>query len=137
MVVRIQQIIVGLAIITFNLATGCSITNEKTDKTRKQISRIVVLKRTAVMDTITVVIHGQTSRFCNNGPALALVTLSSKDEKFTLQSDANGRFKFFHIPHGRYKLTATCVGHYSLSDTTVNFKSGEIWEMRIGMGCEM
>lgn len=94
-----------------------------------------MLNQTAVMDTITAVLHGQVVGLCNQQPLPASVQLIRPGRTYREVATPDGRFRFFHIPAGTYFMTATRPAYGSLSADTIHLDSGADSTIKIGLGC--
>jgi hypothetical protein len=119
------------------LLSGCFGTRPTTPAHSYQRSRILVLNQTAVMDTITAVLHGQVVGLCNQQSLPASVQLTSPGRTYREVAPPDGRFRFFHIPAGTYLITATCPAYGSLGADTIHLGSGAVSTIRIGLGCRV
>ena len=98
-------------------------------------SRILEFKKTAIMDTITVVINGQVSSLCTNIAVHAVIQLTGKEQIYRAQSDKEGAFQFNHIQAGQYKISTSSVGHHKI-DSLIQLGPGDVWHLKIVLGCE-
>jgi hypothetical protein len=119
------------------LLSGCFGTHLTTPAHSYQRSRILVLNQTAVMDTITAVLHGQVVGLCNQQQLPACVQLTSLGRTYREVATLDGRFRFSHIPAGTYFIAATCPAYGSLSADTVHLGSGAESIIKIGLGCRV
>jgi hypothetical protein len=134
-----------LSILTV-LVWVCGCTTSKTDSKcgldpnnfpkQGQDSKVISFKRTAVLDTITVVIIGQITSITNNDTLpLGNIELINGAHSYKTTSDLNGQFTFHHIEAGTYKLAATYIGFRALKADSLHFESGDIVDITIGLGC--
>jgi hypothetical protein len=110
--------------------------NYKDDQQNQDKSRILEFKRTAMMDTITSVLHGQVISLCSKGAIPAIVQLVNKNNTYNTTALSNGEFKFFHIQSGSYRVTATCPGYVNLKDSSIYLGTGDVSSLKIGLMCE-
>lgn len=82
----------------------------------------------AVMDTLTVVVFGEIRDCQESTPASAVVKLRGLDS-YTANTDSTGRFKFYHIKAGVYKLSANVAGYHIKNNKEIEFGTGEIREL--------
>jgi uncharacterized surface anchored protein len=86
------------------------------------------------MDTMTVVLTGNCKDVEDNESlAYAYIKLRRSDTLvYAANSDEAGNFKFNHLRAGRYQIQVDATGYYT-KDTTVNFATGEIWKIEVGL----
>lgn len=108
------------------LLSGCFGTRPAPPADSYRRSRILILNQTAVMDTITTVLHGQVVGLCNQQPLPACVQLTSLGRTYREVATPDGRFRFSHIPACTYFITATCPAYGSLSADTIHLGSGAV-----------
>jgi hypothetical protein len=127
-----------LSIILF-LAFFCNcsptVGNIETDIDQTQ-SKVLNLAHTGVMDTVTVVVHGQLIDLCSKGIVPATIKLSAGHLSYKTTADSNGNFRFFHIPAGQFRLSSDFPGYNKLPDTIIAFQSGDIWQLKTGLACK-
>jgi hypothetical protein len=102
-----------------------------------QPSRILTLKRIAIMDTVTAVLDGQVVSLCNQQPLPASVQLTSTGKIYRTTATPDGRFCFLHIPSGTYLITATHPAYGRLTADTVRLGTGDCSTIKIGLGCHI
>ncbi len=92
------------------------------------------INRIGIMDTLTVIVSGKIfdlyDKFEIKG---AKVELTNNENSYSETCGKKGEFKFEHIASGKYKIWSSYIGYYTLTDS-IEFKSGEIIEMNIGLG---
>ncbi len=64
-----------------------------------------------------------------------VIELTNKVKNYKVISDTHGEFKFFHISAGTYFVKANYTGFRQLNKDTIHLGTGDITEMKIGMGC--
>jgi hypothetical protein len=69
----------------------------------------------------------------NVGLYPAIIRLNNNDNSYEQVSRENGEFKFEHIYSDKYQILIYNVGSYWLRDS-IEFKTGEIVELKIGLG---
>jgi len=91
------------------------------------------IERIGIMDTVTVMINGEIINL-NNSAELprAKVELTSKYNSYFQICQSKGEFTFEHIPHGKYIARIDYEGYKTIIDS-IEFKSGEIVKLKIGM----
>jgi len=93
-----------------------------------------VVKSIGVMDTETVRVTGIITDLYNKfGLYPAMIRLNNNDNSYEQVSRENGEFEFEHIYSGKYRIVISFVGYYQLIDS-IEFKTGEIVELKIGLG---
>jgi hypothetical protein len=93
-----------------------------------------VVEKIGIMDTITVNVSGKITDLHNKfGLKGAKIKLTNIVNSYSKTCGENGEFKFEHIASGKYRITSDFVGYYHLTDS-LEFKSGEIVELKIGLG---
>ena len=86
------------------------------------------------MDTLTVNVTGKiTDIYDKFGLKGAKIELTNNVNSYSKTCGENGEFKFEHISSGKYRIVSDFVGYYQLRDS-IEFKSGEIVELKIGLG---
>ncbi len=86
------------------------------------------------MDTTTCVIKGQILSLTNDTLGYATIQIKSFLNEYKIVSDFEGKFKFNHISPGIYELTVNYVGYRPLLKNNLQLSSGEVRELKIGMG---
>lgn len=133
----------SLLVITVCLAYSCSFFNKKAQcATSLEIfpeygedSRLIELDRVAVIDTATVIIYGKVIELKANEPLpITNIRLINEDSKHEAVSDIDGKFEFYHIQKGIYKLTADYIGHRQFIMDSLNLETGNVINLKIGMG---
>lgn len=86
----------------------------------------------AVMDTITVFIEG-TVVDGTSGKSVAGIAMElyNDEHTYSVESNANGDFVFYHIPSGKYTLKVNGEKYCSFMQKKLHFGSGGIYEMKI------
>ena len=93
-----------------------------------------VVERIGIMDTLTVNVTGKiTDIYDKFGLKGAKIELTNNVNSYSKTCGENGEFKFEHISSGKYRIISDFVGYYQLRDS-IEFKSGEIVELKIGLG---
>lgn len=93
-----------------------------------------IVERIGIMDTLTVNVTGKiTDLYDKFGLKGASIELTNNDNSYSKTSGEYGEFKFEHISSGKYEVRSNSVGYYRLRDS-IEFKSGEIVEIKIGLG---
>jgi hypothetical protein len=94
----------------------------------------LVVERIGIMDTLTVNVTGKiTDIYDKFGLKGAKIELTNNVNSYSKICGENGEFKFEHISSGKYRIISDFVGYYQLRDS-IEFKSGEIVELKIGLG---
>lgn len=94
----------------------------------------LVVERIGIMDTLTVNVTGKiTDIYDKFGLKGAKIELTNNVNSYSKTCGENGEFKFEHISSGKYRIISDFVGYYQLRDS-IEFKSGEIVELKIGLG---
>ena len=85
------------------------------------------------MDTVTVNVNGKIiDLYQKFGLKGASIELSNNLNYYSKKCGENGEFNFEHISPGKYLIISDFVGYYMLRDS-IEFKSGEIIELKIGL----
>jgi hypothetical protein len=93
-----------------------------------------VVERIGIMDTVTVNVSGEiTDLYDKFGLKGAKIELTNNENSYSKTCGENGEFKFEHISSGKYRIISGFVGYYMLKDS-IEFKSGEIIKLKIGLG---
>ncbi len=92
------------------------------------------MERIGIMDTVTVNVSGKISDLYDKfGLKGAKIELTNNENSYSKTCGENGEFKFEHISSGKYRIISVFVGYYMLKDS-IEFKSGEIIKLKIGLG---
>ncbi|WP_210462961.1 carboxypeptidase-like regulatory domain-containing protein [Rufibacter roseolus] len=117
--------ILALMIVTTVCSCSHNVTRAKKDNS------IMEIKRIGVMDTLIVNVSGKLlSLYGKFGLPGAKVKFINKENSFSKICNEDGGFEFRHIPSGKYQITSSYIGYYSLTDS-VEFKTGDIVEIKV------
>ena len=95
---------------------------------------LVKVERVGIMDTITVNVSGRVFDLHDKfGIESAEIELYNLENKYSEYCGKKGEFIFKHIPSGKYEINIYYPGYYSMKDT-IELNSGEIVELKIGLG---
>lgn len=87
------------------------------------------------MDTVTAILEGKAMSLCSQRPVPVTVHLVAGNVSYQAVAAPDGTFRFFHVPAGSYTLTATHPAYRPLAPYPVKLGTGDVAEMRLGMGC--
>jgi hypothetical protein len=89
------------------------------------------------MDTVTAVLEGQVMSLCTQRPVPVTVHLVMETASYHTVAAANGTFGFYHIPAGKYALTASHSAYRALQTSHMELGTGDIVEVKLGMSCSL
>lgn len=92
--------------------------------------------RAGIRDTSTTIIRGKIiDNYDNSGLCGAVIELNNNLNSYSRNSTENGEFTFEHISSGKYEIKTSFIGLNTFKDS-IELKSGEIMEIKIGLGAE-
>lgn len=94
------------------------------------------VNRVGIMDTSTTIIRGKIiDNYDNSSLPGAFIELNNNRNSYSKNCNENGEFSFEHISSGKYAIKTSFIGHNRFRDS-IELKSGEIIEVKIGLGAE-
>lgn len=97
--------------------------------------KVLSFRRTAVMDTVTAILEGKAMSLCTQRPVPVTVHLVAGRVSYQAVAALDGTFRFFHVPAGKYTLTATYPSYLSLAPYPIKLGTGDVAEVKLGVGC--
>ncbi|MGI4871845.1 MAG: carboxypeptidase-like regulatory domain-containing protein [Janthinobacterium lividum] len=130
---------------TCGLLLGCTTPDQPPARrvTAYEPGRVLSFGRVAIMDTTTAILNGQAVSLCNETALPLTVWLAGMapypgtEVTYRVIADVKGKFRFFHVSAGTYRLSAAYSGYGSLAEGTVHLGTGDVSAVKIGLSCRL
>jgi hypothetical protein len=95
---------------------------------------LFVKKKIGIRDTIPAKVSGKILDYYDKfGLKGAEIKLENKEKSYYKPCGNKGEFNFENINPGKYRITASYLGYYTLKDS-IELRSGEVIKLKIGLG---